>query len=93
MPFLTNLNSPLPGGDFHLHDINFDTVSEPSFGTADSYNLEPDLFPTDRTNINHSNQSLHSTENGASIASCEKRSYSVDEENNSSEILSANKVT
>jgi ubiquitin carboxyl-terminal hydrolase 36/42 len=92
MPFLTNLNSPLPGGDVHLHDMNFDTVSEPSFGTTDSYNFDPDLFPTDRTNINKSNQNLHSTENGASVVSCEKSNYSVDEKTNSSEILSANKV-
>ncbi|KAM0901800.1 hypothetical protein ACQ4PT_019712 [Festuca glaucescens] len=90
MPFLSNLNSPLPGGDVHLHDMNFDTVSEPSFGTTDSYNLDPDLFPTDRTNINKSNQNLHSTENGAFVASCEKSNY---EKTNSSEILSANKVS
>ncbi|KAM0901801.1 hypothetical protein ACQ4PT_019712 [Festuca glaucescens] len=78
------------GGDVHLHDMNFDTVSEPSFGTTDSYNLDPDLFPTDRTNINKSNQNLHSTENGAFVASCEKSNY---EKTNSSEILSANKVS
>lgn len=93
MPFLTNLNSPLPGGDVHLHDMNFDTVSEPSFGTTDSYNLDSDQFPADRSNINKLNQNLHSTENVASISSCEKNNYSVDEETNSSEILSANKVS
>ena len=93
MPFLTNLNSPLPGGDIHLHDMNFDTVSEPSFGTTDSYNLDADLFPTERTNMNKSNQILRSTENGVSVASFEKSNYSVDEETNSSEILSSNKVS
>ncbi|VAI45907.1 unnamed protein product [Triticum turgidum subsp. durum] len=91
MPFLTNLNSPLPGGDSHLHDMNFDTVSEPSFATTDSYILDTDLFLTDRSNMNESNQSLLSIVNSASVASCEKSNYSVDEETNSSEILSANK--
>ncbi|VAI45910.1 unnamed protein product [Triticum turgidum subsp. durum] len=93
MPFLTNLNSPLPGGDSHLHDMNFDTVSEPSFATTDSYILDTDLFLTDRSNMNESNQSLLSIVNSASVASCEKSNYSVDEETNSSEILSANKVS
>ncbi|CAM0946006.1 unnamed protein product [Alopecurus aequalis] len=93
MPFLTNLNSPLPGGDIHPHDMNFDTVSEPSFGTTDSHNLDADLFPTERTNMNKSNQILRSTENGASVASFEKNNYSVDEETNCSEMLSSNKVS
>lgn len=92
MPFLTNLNSPLPGGDSHLHDMNFDTVSEPSFATTDNYILDTDLFLTDRSNMNESNQSLLSRVNSASVASCEKSNYSVDKETNSSEILSANKV-
>lgn len=92
MPFLTNLNSPLPGGDSHLHDMNFDTVSEPSFATTDSYILDTDLFPTDRSNMNESNKNLLSRVKGASVASCEMSNYSVDEETNPSEILSANMV-
>lgn len=88
MPFLSNLNSPLPGGDNHLHDLNFDTVSEPSFATTDSYTLGTDAFPTEK-----SNQNPHSSENGASVASSEKCNHSVDDETRSSEIASANKVS
>lgn len=93
MPFLSGLNSPLPWGDVHLHDMNFDTLSEPSFVTTDSYNLDIDPFPTDRSNMNKSNQSLHTSENGAAVAPCEKNNYSVDEQTHSSEILPGNKVS
>ncbi|XP_039834931.1 ubiquitin carboxyl-terminal hydrolase 15-like isoform X2 [Panicum virgatum] len=93
MPFLTNLNSPLPGGDIHLRDMNFDTLSEPSFPTTDGYNLDTDPFPTDRSNLNKSNQGLHTSENGAVGVSYEKNNYNVDDETRSSEILSGNKVS
>ncbi|PAN04947.1 hypothetical protein PAHAL_1G103700 [Panicum hallii] len=93
MPFLTNLNSPLPGGDVHLRDLNFDTLSEPSFPTTDGYNLDSDPFPTDRSNMNKSNQGLHTSENGAVGASYEKNNYNADDEIRSSEILSGNKVS
>ncbi|XP_062218727.1 ubiquitin C-terminal hydrolase 15-like [Phragmites australis] len=93
MPFLSSLNSPLPGGDIHLHDMNFDTLSEPSFPTTDGYNLDTDPFPIDRINMNKSNQSLHMSEHGAVGVSCERNNYSVDEETRSSEILSVNKVS
>ncbi|KAK3152606.1 hypothetical protein QOZ80_2BG0161210 [Eleusine coracana subsp. coracana] len=84
MPFLSNLNSPLPGGDIHLRDMNFDTLSEPSFPTTDSYNLDADPFLVDRSNLNQSNHS------GASF---ENSNYNADEETRSSEILSGNKVS
>jgi ubiquitin carboxyl-terminal hydrolase 36/42 len=93
MPFLTNLNSPLPGGDVHLRDLNFDTLSEPSFPTTDGYNLDSDPFPTDRSNMNKSNQGLHTSENGAVGVSYEKNNYNADDEIRSSEILSGNKVS
>jgi len=44
------------------------------------------------SNMNESNQNLLSRVKGASVASCENSNYSVDEETNSSEIKSANKV-
>ncbi|XP_062223625.1 ubiquitin C-terminal hydrolase 15-like [Phragmites australis] len=93
LPVLSNLNSPLPGGDIYLHDMNFDTVSEPSFPTTDNYNLDTDPFPLDRSNMIKSNQSLHTSEYGAVGVSCEKNNYSVDEEIRPSEILSVNKVS
>lgn len=89
---MSNLNSPLPGGDIYLHGMNFDTVSEPSFPTTDNYNLDTDPFPLDRSNMIKSNQSLHTSEYGAVGVSCEKNNYSVDEEIRPSEILSVNKV-
>lgn len=42
--------------------------------------------------MNESNQNLLSIVNGACVASCENHNYSGDEETNSSEIKSANKV-
>nr|CAB3446255.1 unnamed protein product [Digitaria exilis] len=90
IPFLTN--SPLPGGDIHLRDMNFDTLSEPSFPTTDGYNLDTDPFPTDRINMNKSNQGLHTSENGAVGVSYEKSSYNADDEIRSSDVLSGNKV-
>ncbi|CAL5022916.1 unnamed protein product [Urochloa decumbens] len=93
MPFLTNLNSPLPGGDIHLRDMNFDTLSEPSFPTTDGYNLDTDPFPTDRSNMNKSNQSLHMSEHGAVGVSYEKNNCNADDETQSSETLSGNKVS
>lgn len=90
LPFLTN--SPLPGGDIHLRDMNFDTLSEPSFPTTDGYNLDTDSFPTDRSNMNKSNQGFHMSENGAVGVSYEKNNYNADDETRSSEILSGNKV-
>lgn len=90
MPFLTNLNSPLPGGDFHLRDMNFDTLSEPSFPTTDGYNLDTDSFPTDRSNNIKSNQVLQTSENGAVGVSYEKNNFNADDETHSS--VSGNKV-
>ncbi|OEL36097.1 Ubiquitin carboxyl-terminal hydrolase 15 [Dichanthelium oligosanthes] len=92
MPFLTNLNSPLLGGDIHLRDMNFDTLSEPSFPTTDGYNLDTDPFPTDRNNMEKSNQGLHTSENGAGV-SYEKNNYNADDKTRTSEILSGNKVS
>jgi ubiquitin carboxyl-terminal hydrolase 36/42 len=92
MPFLTNLNSPLPGGDIHLRDMNFDTLSEPSFPTTDGFNLDTDPFPADRSNMNKSNQGLHTSENGAVGVSYEKNNHNADDETRSSEILSGSKV-
>lgn len=43
--------------------------------------------------MNESNQNLLSIVNGACVASCENHNYSGDEETNSSEIKSANKVS
>uniref|UniRef100_A0A0D3F2Z6 USP domain-containing protein n=1 Tax=Oryza barthii TaxID=65489 RepID=A0A0D3F2Z6_9ORYZ len=91
MPFLSNLNSPLRGSDVHLHDMDFDTMSEPSFVTTDSYNLDTSPFLSDRSNMNKPNQFLHTSENGAAIGSYEKNDYSIDGEVPSSEILSGNK--
>ncbi|AQK70159.1 Ubiquitin carboxyl-terminal hydrolase 15 [Zea mays] len=93
MPFLANLNSPLPGGDIHLRDMNFDTLSEPSFPTTDGYNLDTDPFPADRSNMNRSNQGIHMSENGAVGVSFEKNNYNAADEIHSSEILSGNKVS
>ena len=92
MPFLTNLNSPLPGGDIHLRDMNFDTLSEPSFPTTDGYNLDTDPFPADRSSMNRSNQGVHISENGAVGVSFEKNNYNAADEIHSPEILSGNKV-
>jgi len=75
-----------------LRDMNFDTLSEPSFPTTDGYNLDTDPFQTDRSNMNKSNQSLHTSENGAVGVSYEKNNYNADDETCSSEILSGNKV-
>ncbi|TVU33240.1 hypothetical protein EJB05_25030 [Eragrostis curvula] len=93
MPFLSNLNSPLPGGDIHLRDMNFDTLSEPSFPTTDSYNLDTDPFPVDRSNMKKSNHSRHTSEMGAIGVSFEKNNFIGDEEARPSEILSGNKVS
>ncbi|KAG0532538.1 hypothetical protein BDA96_04G115800 [Sorghum bicolor] len=93
MPFLTNLNSPLPGGDIHLRDMNFDTLSEPSFPTTDGYNLDTDPFPADRSNMDRSNQGIHMSENGAVGVSFEKNNYNAADEIHSPEILSGNKVS
>ncbi|KAL5670310.1 hypothetical protein ACJX0J_022531, partial [Zea mays] len=93
MPFLTNLNSPLPGGDIHLRDLNFDTLSEPSFPTTDGYNLDTDPFLADRSNMNKSNQGIHMSENGAVGVSFEKNNYNADDEIHSPENLSRNKVS
>uniref|UniRef100_A0A0E0JXW2 ubiquitinyl hydrolase 1 n=1 Tax=Oryza punctata TaxID=4537 RepID=A0A0E0JXW2_ORYPU len=91
MPFLSNLSSPLRGSDVHLHDMDFDTMSEPSFVTTDSYNLDTGPFLSDRSNMNKPNQFLHTSENGAAIGSYEKNDYSIEGEVPSSEILSGNK--
>ena len=72
--------------------MNFDTLSEPSFPTTDGYNLDTDPFPTDRSNLNKSNQGLRTSENGAVGVSYENNNYNVDDETRSSEILSGNKV-
>ncbi|KAL5212300.1 hypothetical protein ABZP36_023147 [Zizania latifolia] len=83
MPFLSNLNSPLRGSDVHMRDMDFDTVSEPSF-TA---------MTTDSCNLDKPNQILHACENGAAVGSYVKNDYSVEGEIPSSEILSGNKVS
>jgi ubiquitin carboxyl-terminal hydrolase 36/42 len=92
MPFLSNLSSPLQGGDIHLRDMNFDTLSEPSFPTTDSYNLDTDPFPVGRSTMNKLNHSFHTSENGAIGIPFRKNNHCVDEETWSSEILSGNKV-
>jgi ubiquitin carboxyl-terminal hydrolase 36/42 len=92
MPFLSNLSSPLPGGDIHLRDMNFDTSSEPSFPMTDSYNLDTDPFPVDRSTMNKLNHSLHTSENGAIGIPFGNNNHNADEETRSSEILSGNKV-
>ncbi|KAG8058590.1 hypothetical protein GUJ93_ZPchr0002g26219 [Zizania palustris] len=95
MPFLSNLNSPLRGSDVHMHDMDFDTVPEPSFMTmtTDSYNLDNDPFPADRSNMNKPNHILHARETSAAVGAYEKNNYSVEGEIPSSEILSGNKVS
>uniref|UniRef100_A0A0D9VE78 USP domain-containing protein n=1 Tax=Leersia perrieri TaxID=77586 RepID=A0A0D9VE78_9ORYZ len=93
MPFLSNLNSPLRGSDVHPHDMDFDTMSEPSFVTltTDSYNIDNNPFLSDRSNMKP-NQFLHTSENGAVMGSYEKSDYSIEGEV-PSEILSGNKVS
>jgi ubiquitin carboxyl-terminal hydrolase 36/42 len=92
MPFLSNLSSPLPGGDIHLRDMNFDTSSEASFPMTDSYNLDTDPFPVGRSTMNKLNHSLHTSENGAIGIPFGNNNHNADEETRSSEILSGNKV-